>query len=52
MKLTYDLEADALVARLAEGAVARTVEVDSGTLVDVDAAGRVLTADRAVMSLS
>ncbi len=43
MKLTYDMEADALVARLAEGAVARTVEVDSGTLVDVDAAGHVLT---------
>lgn len=39
MRLTYDLEADTLAVELAEGAVACTVEVDSGTLVDVGADG-------------
>lgn len=43
MKLAYDHEADALAIRLADGIVDRTVEVASGTLVDVDATGRVLT---------
>ncbi|MBX5473738.1 MAG: DUF2283 domain-containing protein [Thermoleophilia bacterium] len=37
------MEADALAIELAEGAVARTVEVGTGTLVDLDAAGRVLS---------
>lgn len=42
MKLAYDNEADALAIKLAEGIVDRTVEVEPGTLVDVDPAGRVL----------
>jgi uncharacterized protein YuzE len=36
---SLDLQADALYLRLAHGQVARTVELDSGTLVDVDAGG-------------
>ena len=43
MKLVYDNEADALAIKLAEGIVDRTVEIDPGTLVDLDAAGHVLT---------
>jgi len=43
MKLVYDNEADALAISLADGIVNRTVEVDSGTLVDVDVGGRVLS---------
>jgi uncharacterized protein YuzE len=43
MRLLYDHEADALTIKLADGIVDRTVEVDSGTLVDLDAAGCVLT---------
>ncbi len=43
MKLMYDHEADALAIKLADGIVDRTVEMESGTLVDLDAAGRVLT---------
>jgi uncharacterized protein YuzE len=42
VKLIYDNEADALAIRLADGIVDRTVEVEPGTLVDVDAAGSVL----------
>jgi uncharacterized protein YuzE len=42
VKLIYDNEADALAIRLADGIVDRTVEVEPGTLVDVDAAGAVL----------
>lgn len=40
--LTYDNEADALAIRLDDGIVDRTVELEPGTLVDVDAAGHVL----------
>lgn len=43
MQLIYDNEADALAIELADGIVDHTVEIDSGTLVDVDSAGRVLT---------
>lgn len=43
MNLIYDHEADAVAIKLADGIVDRTVEVDSGTLVDVDASGRVLS---------
>jgi uncharacterized protein YuzE len=43
MQLIYDNEADALAVKLAEGVVERTIEIDSGTLVDVEASGRVLT---------
>lgn len=32
----YDLDADALYVRLSSGTVASTVEVDSGTLADLD----------------
>jgi uncharacterized protein YuzE len=40
MTLTYDQEADALAIELVDGAlVARTVQVDPGTLVDVDQDG-------------
>ena len=38
----HDLEADALYITLTEGVVARTIDLDSGTLVDVDADGRAL----------
>lgn len=38
----HDLEADALYITLSEGAAARSIELDSGTLVDVDAAGKPL----------
>lgn len=39
---SYDIDADALYIELRKNAVARTVQIDSGTLVDVDAAGHVL----------
>ncbi len=42
MKLIYDNEADALAIRLADGIVDRTIEVEPGTLVDVDEAGHAL----------
>lgn len=40
--VTYDTEASALAIRLSEGPVSRTVEVEPGTLVDIDTGGRVL----------
>lgn len=43
MNLIYDTEADALDITLEDGIVARTEEIDSGTLVDVDVQGRLLT---------
>ena len=43
MNLVYDNEAGALAIKLIDGIVDRTVEVDSGTLVDVDEHGRVLS---------
>jgi uncharacterized protein YuzE len=39
---SYDLDADALYVELADRQVARTVPVDSGTLVDLDADGEVV----------
>jgi uncharacterized protein YuzE len=43
MRFEYDQTADALYVRLVEGAmVAGTVEVDRGTLVDVDESGQAL----------
>ena len=42
MTLTYDNEADALAIHVTDGIVDRTVEIEPGTLVDVDAAGHVL----------
>jgi uncharacterized protein YuzE len=35
----YDREADALYIRLTDGLQARTVQIEPGTLVDVDSAG-------------
>jgi uncharacterized protein YuzE len=42
IRQAYDLEVDALYIELAEGRFTRTVEIDSGTLVDVGEDGRVL----------
>ena len=39
---TYDFDADALYIELAEPKAARTVQVDNGTLVDLDADGQVV----------
>ncbi len=38
----YDADAGALYLKLADRKVARTVEVDSGTLADLDSAGRLV----------
>src|ERR1700740_827039 len=38
----YDADADAVYVKLASRKVARTVEVDSGTLADLDAKGRLV----------
>lgn len=43
MRLSYDTEADALAIFLEVGVVDRTIEVETGTMVDVDAGGRALT---------
>jgi uncharacterized protein YuzE len=43
MNFRYDHENDVLDIRLAGGAVARTEQIDTGTLVDLDMHGRVLT---------
>jgi uncharacterized protein YuzE len=43
MRLSYDQESDALYVRLVDGErVARTEQLDRGTLVDLDRLGRVL----------
>lgn len=42
MTLEYDRDADALAITLAAGIVARTEEIDAGTLVDLDERGNVL----------
>ena len=42
IRQTYDLDADALYITVTDARVARTVEIDRGTLVDVDAAGGVV----------
>lgn len=38
----YDLDANALYVRLTDRAVARTVQIDEGTLVDLDDSGAVV----------
>jgi uncharacterized protein YuzE len=43
LSFDFDPEADALAILVADGLVARTIEIDPGTLVDVDGAGRALT---------
>ncbi len=43
MTFHYDTEADALDIGLRAGIVARTVQLDAGTLVDLDAAGNVVS---------
>jgi uncharacterized protein YuzE len=42
MNLIYDTEADALAISLGEGIVAQTIAIGTGTLVDVDEAGRLV----------
>jgi uncharacterized protein YuzE len=42
MKVAYDQRADALYIELQAAAVARTVEIDRGTLVDLDADGQLI----------
>jgi uncharacterized protein YuzE len=42
MKVTYDQQADALYIELQAAAVARTVDIDPGTLVDLDTDGRLI----------
>lgn len=42
IRQSYDLDADALYISVTGGKVARTAEIDSGTLVDLDVAGRVV----------
>jgi uncharacterized protein YuzE len=43
MLLDFDTTAQALDISLSDAAVARTVEIDSGTLVDLDEGGRVVS---------
>jgi uncharacterized protein YuzE len=42
MRLEYDLAVGALYISLTDGSVARTVQIDDNTAVDVDAAGSVV----------
>jgi uncharacterized protein YuzE len=42
MRMIYDREVDALEIRLSEGTAARTVHLDGGTLVDLNAEGELL----------
>jgi uncharacterized protein YuzE len=42
IRQSYDLQADALYVELEDRDAARTVQVDPGTLVDLDAAGHIL----------
>ncbi len=42
MKVTYDQKADARYVELRTAEVSRTIQIDSGTLVDLDAQGRLL----------
>ncbi len=42
MKVTYDQQADALYIELDDAPVSRTVHIDRGTLVDLDAQGRLI----------
>lgn len=42
MRISYSKGADAVYIELLEGVHARTIEIDEGTFVDLDAHGRVL----------
>ena len=42
MQLRWDQEANALYIAMADGPSSRTIEIDSGTLVDVDRLGQVI----------
>jgi len=42
LRMTYDQDADALYLRFRDGQVARTTQLDSGTLADLDAAGNLI----------
>ena len=42
MKVTYDQQADALYIELDDTPVVRTVHIDRGTLVDLDAQGQLI----------
>ena len=42
IRQTYDLDANALYIAVTDQKVARTAEVDTGTLVDLDAAGSIV----------
>jgi uncharacterized protein YuzE len=42
IRQSYDLDADALYIKLTDAKVARTIDIDSGTLVNLDADGRVV----------
>jgi uncharacterized protein YuzE len=42
IRQSYDLEADALYVTLTNEKIARTTEIDSGTLVDLDTSGCVV----------
>ena len=41
--IRWDIEGDALSIRLRDGIVVQTREIDSGTLVDLDASGRLVS---------
>lgn len=43
MELIYDTDADALEITLGGGIICRTIEIDAGTLVDVDEHGEVVS---------
>lgn len=43
MRLSYDIDADALAISIEAGVTDRTIEIDSGMMVDVDVDGHVLT---------
>jgi uncharacterized protein YuzE len=45
MRIAYDSQADALEIVLRDGLVARTLEVDPGTLIDLDEHGRLLSVE-------
>lgn len=42
IRQSYDLDADALYITVTDGKIARTTEIDPGTLVDLDAVGSVV----------
>lgn len=42
LQSTYDTDADALYLKLSDGTIARSAEIDDGTLVDEDAEGEIV----------